>query len=793
MKKIFVLIILSVLSFSCNFSKEKSLKVPGKSEIFGLASPVQLQIDSTIVHLQDYFDDVSKIDSINCDKNLYKHLSNDKKILLLKLKSDSLPLLSTLDVWVEGFKYSILLKKSEKIKYKFIFNPQGQKYDSVKLMGEINAWNPNNTPLKYDNGLWSATITALPGTYQYLLVINGKQQLDPNNKDSISNNMGGFNSIMKIGHKHDNKKPYLFTISHSSSYIRIGVESKHSKIFVFWNNFLLPENYVIKKDSSYQILVPAAAVNLQRSYIRVWTYNKYGFSNDLKIPLTIGYVIDTTSQLNRTDFENAVIYNVFVDRFYDADTTNDKPINNPSVVLPKVDFHGGDIEGVLQKMQQGYFDSLGVNTLWLSPIVKNVQGAYGSWPNPKTKFSAYHGYWPVSFTQIDKRFGTPEQFENLVSEAHTKNDNILIDYVAHHLHKDAPFYKEHPNWVTNLYLPDGSLNTQRWDDHRLTTWFDVFLPTLNNALPQVANIVSDSALWWVKQYGIDGFRHDAAKHVPLSFWRMLTYKLKHQIEIPQNRKLYQIGETYGTPQLIASYIGSGMLNAQFDFNVYDAIATALSINKSFKNVQKNLLTSFKYYGWHNLMGYITGNQDRGRFISYAGGALKYNEDAKMAGWTRNVEVGDTIAYKKSAMLFAFITTIPGVPVIYYGDEIGMPGANDPDNRRNMIFDNLNKYQKKLKNTASKLIKLRRHSMPLCFGDFKFIFVSDSLMVYQRTYFRKTVIVLFNNSKKIKKLKLKLDKSFNYLNLVALNKSKFYIKNDSLKINLSANSFEILFN
>jgi glycosidase len=143
-----------------------------------------------------------------------------------------------------------------------------------------------------------------------------------------------------------------------------------------------------------------------------------------------------------------------------------------------------------------------------------------------TKFSAYHGYWPISFTQIDDHFGTPQEFDELVEMLHKTNKNILLDFVAHHVHEKAPFYLQHKENVTPLYLPDGSLNTERWDDHRLTTWFDVFLPTIDNSNPEVANIISDSAVWWLKTYNIDGFRHDAAKHVPLSFGVYLHTKPK---------------------------------------------------------------------------------------------------------------------------------------------------------------------------------------------------------------------------------------------------------------------------
>ncbi len=790
MNRLIFLFMIFLSIFGCKKTPQQP-KIPVKSDIFGLATPVKLDIDTTTIILRDFFVNPEIIDSIEYDKNLSVLFSKDKQKIKLKVLSDSLPKLSTLTLHTKNGDYSILLKKSDKIKYEFIFDPHGKSYNSVAIMGEMNAWNPGNSPLKFDKGVWSIDFEISPGEYQYLLVIDGKQQLDPNNSDSVSNNMGGFNSLLKAG------KPdsvfYINTISHTENSIKIGFPVKTRKLIVFYQNTELGGDFISIKNNTAEIRIPEQAKNIKRSYIRAWAYSKNGLSNDIKIPLEYGKVIDDASLLTRTDYEGAVIYNVFVDRFFDGNPQNNRPINNPQLVNPKADFQGGDIAGIIQKAEQGFFDSLGVNTVWISPIVKNVEGAYGHWANPETKFSAYHGYWPVSLTQIDDRFGTPQEFKQLVENLHNTGKNLLLDFVAHHVHEEAPLYKEHKDWTTNLYLPDGSLNTERWDDHRLTTWFDVFLPTLDNSRPEVYNLVSDSAVWWVKTYDIDGFRHDAAKHVPLVFWRTLTYKLKSQIEIPQDKRLYQIGETYGTPELISSYVNSGMLDAQFDFNVYDAISTALAVGNSFKSVENQLVTSFKYYGWHNLMGYITGNQDRGRFISYAGGALSYEEDAKLAGWTRDVGVGDTVAYKKSAMLFAFITTIPGIPVIYYGDEIGIPGGNDPDSRRMMKFENLTEQEQNLRETAAKLIKLRRNYMPLIFGDFRFLLVEDKVMAYQRQYFGKKAIVIFNNSDTPQEITISLRKSIGFNDFMSLFGNKFSVKSDNLIVSLPANSFEILIN
>lgn len=182
-------------------------------------------------------------------------------------------------------------------------------------------------------------------------------------------------------------------------------------------------------------------------------------------------------------------------------------------------------------------------------------------------------------------------------------------------------------------MPDGSLNLEKWDSHRLTTWFDTFLPTIDFSNHEVVEQMTDSALYWLKNFNIDGFRHDATKHIQEDFWRTLTLKIKRQI----NRPIYQIGETYGNPELIRSYINSGMLDGQFNFNLYDAAVTVLTTDStSTKPLADALQESLIYYGYHNLMGNITGNQARVRFISYASNDVSFDEDGKQAGWDRKL-------------------------------------------------------------------------------------------------------------------------------------------------------------
>lgn len=782
---------LSIFLFSCEDDKTQTTVIyPEKSEIVGLATPINLNIDETIINLTDFFPNILNFDNIKTNKNL-KFEINDTKIIL-KVLSDKLPKLSVLSVTVDSVEYSILLKKSNKIKHKFIFETK-EDYKIVQLKGEFNAWNPQNTILEKKDNTWETELIVEPGKYQYLLVVEGLEQLDPNNPDSIDNNLGGFNSLLKAGNTDDSKTPELYTISYEDDNVVFGVNNTPEKIIAFYDNFLLIEADD-KNDYSLPVTIkiPKDAEKKERTYLRVFSYNSSGMSNELLIPLHYGKVLSDVSQITRTDFESAVLYNTFIDRFFDGKSENNRPTDNPDI-HPRANYHGGDIAGITKKIESGYFQELGVNTIWISPIVKNPEGAYGLYPEPQTKFSAYHGYWPISFTQIDNRFGTEDEFKQLVELAHENNLNVLLDFVANHVHEEHPIYQQHKDWATQLHLPDGSLNTERWDEHRLTTWFDIFLPTLDLEKPEVYEMLTDSAVYWIQKYNLDGFRHDATKHIPEIFWQTLTLKLKQQIIIPQNQKLYQIGETYGTPELISSYVNIGQLDAQFDFNVYDVIATCLATERSFEDLSEVINNSMKYYGNHHIMGNITGNQDRGRFISYASGALSFSEDSKRAGWTREVGIDNPIGYKKAAMLNAIITTIPGIPVIYYGDEIGLAGGNDPDNRRMMRFENLKTEEQELKNTTSKLLNIRKKSLPLIFGDFKIIEASNDIIIYQRTYFEEIVIIIINKNEEKKVLEINIDEHFNLEKLHSNFGSNFKQTNNKIELTIPGNSFEILSN
>ncbi|MEP3970165.1 MAG: alpha-amylase family glycosyl hydrolase, partial [Nonlabens sp.] len=169
---------------------------------------------------------------------------------------------------------------------------------------------------------------------------------------------------------------------------------------------------------------------------------------------------------------------------------------------------------------------------------------------------------------------------------------------------------------------------------------------------------------------------------------------------------------------------------------------------SYANLTETLKKGLEYYGHHHLMGNISGNQDRARFISYASGDVKFDEDAKKAGWTREIVMSDSTAFDRLGMLQAFNMTMPGVPVIYYGDEYGSIGANDPDNRRMMKFNGLSSREQKLRKLVQELVYLRRNSMSLIYGTTQVIMEENGLLGIERNYFNESTKVIFNENSTI---------------------------------------------
>ena len=547
-------------------------------------------------------------------------------------------------------------------------------------------------------------------------------------------------AIVVLGGNRDTKGSYMSTTAVEDGRIVVEATAPVVEAIALWQNKSI-EGVEIE-GNTIRVAIPQCAKNYGRSVVRIFAASEAGRFNDILLPLEYGCVVTDVNDIRRQDSQSQILYSLMIDRFNNGNTENDWKINSPEV-LDKVDYQGGDLAGISAKIDDGFFADLGVTTIWISPITQNPYDAWGQNVNPDTKFSGYHGYWPIYSTVVDKRFGTDEELRQMLDKAHSSDMNVILDYVANHLHINSPVLQEHPDWTTQLILPDGRENIALWDEQRLTTWFDKHIPTLDLEREEVCEPMTDSALHWVRNFDFDGYRHDACKHIPLNYWRMLTHKMKS--EMP-DRPMWQIGETYGSVELIGSYVKTGMIDSQFDFNLYHTSRDVIvDTNRSMRDIANVVEESEAAYGSHHTMGNITGNHDKPRFISIAGGDMPlWGIDDKAEGWHREVVVGDMERGHAGLQLMkAIIATVPGVPCIYQGDEYGVPGANDPDNRDMMTFEGYNDYQLKEYAQTQALLKYRRGSMPLMYGDIRTLYVDDAAWVFLRHYMGEWVVVAMN--------------------------------------------------
>lgn len=691
----------------------------------GIFSPIQLAADTTVVYLEDYFPNGEFPDMTGL-QNLELVFQEDDKQLLLIREAKPIPALSLLELGFGNHKYHIPLKRSRQVLHQFRFNPDGAAYDRVQIAGSFNDWNPNQGDFVNEGGLWTLNKLLDPGLYQYQVVVDGQWMLDPENPTTVPNGMGGFNSQVEIGAGGEKMVWRLERADEGG--IQVRVENKDVNVYAIWNNHSIPA--FESSPGIYSIELDAEMPEAGRSYVQIYIgNNETGEVVDCLVPFEGKSLLTDPKQLTSADQHGNILYFMLVDRFHNGDQSNDRPVKDERVD-PKANYHGGDLAGVQQKLEDGYFDALGVNTIWISPLNQNPEEAFQEYPEPRRWFSGYHGYWPVSSSKVDHRFGGNAALKSLVEAVHGKDKKIILDFVANHVHEQHPLIQAHPDWQTDLYLADSSMNIRLWDAQRLTTWFDTFLPSLDFSRPEVIEVQADSALFWLEEFQLDGFRHDATKHIPTVFWRRLTQKLKQNVDRP----LFQIGETFGSRELIGDYVGSGMLDGQFDFNLFFDLRSVLTSDDPDANMLvQSVDASLGFYGHHHLMGNISGNHDMPRFIAFAGKDLSFSEDPKEAGWSRNVGVKDPIGYDKLEQLHAFLMMAPGVPVIYYGDEIGMSGADDPDNRRDMRFEPANENEAGVKASVAALSAFRSDHLATLYGATEVMAPEKEVFVLVRRY------------------------------------------------------------
>jgi cyclomaltodextrinase / maltogenic alpha-amylase / neopullulanase len=793
MKKLCYLPLLLFISFSCSHNHS--------NKILDIIQPINLEegVEKEIV-ISDLF--FAKHYNMTFTPNSNLILVHDSVNNILKMKAiDNFTGLDILEFTFENQKYHIPFKLYPKKKYLFTYKPKG-KPKQVNLFGQFNSWDRGSLPMSDEdgNGVYEISIPLDPGRYEYKFFIDRQELIDTQNPVKVPNGLGDYNSVVII-ESDESDNMYL----HSLNYVAEDQVSKYnyyfednsssdineSNIVALLDNQLVNNTFIKVEGNKISLLFPDDLIEGER-LIRVAVRLNGKFSNIQSTRVVDGKPVNNDSPRSWYD---AIIYSLMIDRFNNGDPSNDNPVNHDSLFAP-ANYNGGDFQGIINKITEGYFDQLGVNTFWISPIVDNTKRAYREYPPPHRYYTGYHGYWPVSLRGVEEHFGDMDLAKEFISKAHKDDIKVLLDFVAHHVHEEHPLWKEHRDWFGDLELPDGRKNLRLWDEYRLTTWFEPYMPSFDYTKSKDAlEKMTDNAVWWLKEIHADGFRHDAVKHVPNEFWRLLTKKIKERIEIPDQTKVYQIGETFGGYDLISSYVSNGQLSSQFNFNLYDtAIPVFLDPESSFELLDNQMKKTFQVYGVNHLMGNLVDSHDKIRYMAYADGDLEINDGrASEFAWTNPPRVDNPSSYDKLKLHLAYILTIPGVPVIYYGDEIGMTGAADPDNRRMMRFGNqLNETEKQMFKDVSNIIHIRKDHSALRNGDFLTLEADKNIYAYIRSDMNERILVVLNKSIQDQTITPNLSAIYSIHKAIDLITGKvLQVNNDIVTINVRGIGYQIL--
>jgi len=449
-----------------------------------------------------------------------------------------------------------------------------------------------------------------------------------------------------------------------------------------------------------------------------------------------------------------VMYLIMPDRFANGDPSNDEPADRPGShdrSKPRA-YHGGDLLGIREHLP--YLKDLGVTTLWLTPVVKNATP------------DEYHGYGAADLYAVDPHLGTLEDYQQLVAEAHRQHMKIFFDAVPNHV---GP---KHP-WVNNPPLPDWFHGTKERhidsfppvkgsfyglpddrpndlfeavvDPHaplrlkrNLTEgWFFGLLPDMNTENPIVAQYLLQNSIWWTESSGLDGFRVDTFPYVDRTFWAGWHAGL---------RKLYPnlttVGEVFHPDASVTSFFEGGRrqwdgidsgLTTLFDFPLFFAIRDILLHDAPAGRIA-DVLRHDSLYPRPNLLMPFFANHDITRFASEKGSSLA-----------------------KLQLAFGLTLTLRGIPELYYGDEIAMPGGGDPDNRRDFPGgwkeDPRNAFtpegrtpeQQQVFAYTQALLKLRREHPALQGGELWHLSSDASSYVFLRQGGDERIVVGFNKS------------------------------------------------
>ncbi len=625
---------------------------------------------------------------------------------------------------------------------KMITYDEAPNASSVAIAGEFNDWDETALPMEREDGQWRVELMLAPGHYAYKFVVDGEYEstVPPDVATKWAGEFENRNLIIQ-----DCSVPAFRVVDNTvtsdgvvTATLKFISATGGAKIDPASVELTLNREPIEPKD----IDVDNGVITVEQQVSEYGKYSLRASAADTEgrpvqdAPLWVPMWHEEEEFV----WQDSTMYLIFTDRFRDSD--GGMPVPPIEGVNPIAGYMGGDFKGIIDKLEEGYFEELGVNLLWLSPIYENTDQAWlgGDGVN---RYTGYHGYWPVDPLKAESRYGDDAQsadarLRELIDKAHERGIRVLFDVVHNHVHEDHSYCEENASWcaITCTCGEPGCA----WEGpggKPLTCQFAPYLPDLSYRNHAILQRQVDDTMRLGEMFDIDGFRVDAAKHMDHIIMRTLRRRVD-ALEDQGAAPFYMVGETYVGGNgygLIMNYVADYELHGQFDFPLLYPIRSVFGHDGTFRELEDAVVRSEQAYGdAYTWMSPFLGNHDIPRFVTDSLGndfdVWNSEVDVMADGPANEINDQQWNIINRMSMGFAFLLTQPGIPLMYYGDEIGLAGAGDPDNRRMMDWE-WNAGQQELIERVRTIGQARQDLEPLRRGGRTELWVDETLYVYAR--------------------------------------------------------------
>ena len=410
---------------------------------------------------------------------------------------------------------------------------------------------------------------------------------------------------------------------------------------------------------------------------------------------------------------NKVVYQIFPSRFA-ASQPVDKKLWYKAPITPMDDLHG-DFRGIIDHLD--HIQDLGIDVIYMTPSFKS---------------NSCHKYDTIDYYEIDPSFGTKEELKELVQKAHDRGMKVVMDAVFNHTGKEFFAFQdilekgEKSKYLDWYYIDELPLKG-KWGEIPNFLCFGYYggMPKLNLKNPEVEKYITDVACYWIRECDIDGWRLDVGDEISHFFWKRFRKAIK-----AVKKDMLIIGEIWHyAGDFLEGDEWDTVMNYPFYLNLIDLLADEkINVSQFVQNL--GYLKGRLHKKCYPLMWNLIDSHDTARFLHLC-------KDNK----------------KKQHLAAAFQLLLPGMPMIYYGDEYAMPGANDPDCRRGMYWDE--EYQdKEMFEWYKRLLQVRKAHTCIVEGELAEAITrdEDETIVLTRKNGEETIALIFNCSNQTKEFK-----------------------------------------